>query len=122
MADRSYTRRGFLLTLGAAGAAAGLAACGGRTDTTPTTQPADQIEGRAGIVAAECPGYDQLTEDDLSVRRTLNYVDQTPVAGQYCYNCRFVIDNGQWGECQGCQLFAGPVAPEGWCSSWASMT
>jgi hypothetical protein len=132
MSDRPYSRRGFLLSLGVAGAAsAALTACGGRTDTAPgtqTTQPAPATTapgapaGSEGVVAAECPGYADLSEEQISVRRTLNYVDQSPQAGQYCYNCRFVIENGEYGNCQGCQLFAGPVAPQGWCSSWAAMT
>jgi hypothetical protein len=125
MSDRSFSRRDFLLTIGAAGAAsAALAGC------EPAAPPADQpptaetmpptAEPTNGVVAAECPGYDQLSDADLSVRRTLNYADVTPEPGQYCHNCRFKIEGDEWGECIGCQLFPGPVAPEGWCSSWAA--
>lgn len=123
MSDRNFSRRHFLMTIGVAGAIAPvLTGC-------PDEQPAQPAEprdpaaapGEADVVAAECPGYDQLTDSDLAVRRTLNYVDQTPRPGEYCNNCRFLIEGDQWGECIGCQLFEGPVAPLGWCSSWAPL-
>lgn len=132
MSDRPYSRRGFLLSLGVAGAAgAALTACGGRTDTAPGTQTTDPspattapggAAGQEGMVAAECPTYDQLSQEQLSVRNTLNYVDESPQSGQYCYNCRFKIESDEYGPCLGCQLFAGPVATDGWCSSWAAET
>lgn len=123
MSDRSVSRRDFLMRLGVAGAAgAVLTSC--RTDDRAATAPGAQGQAATGdqIVAAECPGYDQISEDQLSVRRTLNYQDVTPQAGQYCHNCRFLVDAPQYDPCIGCQLFEGPVAPEGWCSSWAAMT
>ncbi len=125
MPDRNYTRRDFLLSLGVAGAAgAALSACG-NGDTPPATTPdvppaTEQRPTPTGdIVASECPGYENLSESELAIRNTLNYTDVTPEPGQYCHNCRFIAE-GDYGDCIGCQLFPGPVAPEGWCSSWAA--
>jgi len=125
MSDRNYSRRHFLLTVGMAGAVAPvLTGCPRdepaepRITDTPDPEARPPAEAPIGdVVAAECPGYDQLTESDLAVRRTLNYVDVTPNPGEYCHNCRFEAV-GDFGDCTGCELFPGPVAPEGWCSSW----
>jgi hypothetical protein len=130
MSDRNVSRRDFLLRVGVAGAAGTvLAACGGRSPDRPADQtpaagaPTPGVAGPDdGIVAAQCPGYNDLSQDQLAVRRTLNYVDVTPQQGQYCNNCRFLVEGPEYGECIGCQLFAGPVAPRGWCSSWAALS
>jgi hypothetical protein len=131
MSDRPYTRRSFLLSLGVA-TATGAVITGCRTEeqaadpatgtppaetTPPPANGAAPRTGDADVIAAECPGYNDLSDGDLAVRRTLNYVDQTPNPGEYCHNCQFKTDE-QFGDCIGCQLFPGPVAPEGWCSSW----
>lgn len=98
----SLDRRHFLGVLGAA-ALAPLAACGG-----------------GDVTAASCEGYDALTEQDLQTRAALNYVDASPNPAQLCTNCRFYNRPEGGSPCGGCQLFAGPVAPSGWCSSWAA--
>jgi hypothetical protein len=141
MSERPFSRRDFLLSIGVAGAAtAALSACGDGRDTPPpatdapgtvgpgATAPGATTPGTAtpadgaGLTAAECSGYAELTEDDHTIRRTLNYVDVSPREGQYCNNCRFLIESAEYNPCLGCQLFAGPVAPRGWCSSWVALT
>src|SRR5690606_41079012 len=112
----SFTRRAFLARLVAlgAGAPAVLAACGGGND--PGAPPA--------VDAATCRGYDPET---ASLRRTLGYTDASPVSGQYCNNCRFYTPPASAGDrCGGCPLIPGvgggapgPVAPDGYCRSWA---
>ncbi len=99
----SVSRRRFLVTTGAVlGLGPAFAACGGPVN------------------AASCEGYDTLTAQDLQTRATLNYVDETPIAGQRCDNCRFYNRPAGSSPCGGCQLFAGPVAPGGHCTSWAA--
>ena len=100
----SLSRRRFLVTTGAVlGIGPVFAACGG------------------SVTAASCEGYDALTEQDLQTRAALNYGDDTPVAGQRCDNCRFYTRPSGGSPCGGCQLFAGPVAPSGYCTSWAAI-
>lgn len=116
---RSLSRRDFLgrfAVLGAAGLGASslFAACGGGE------QPAQTPVGD-GVVAAQCEGYDALTEQDLQTRQALSYVDASPNPQQLCSNCRFYNRPEGGSPCGGCQLFAGPVAPEGYCTSWAAM-
>ncbi len=59
--------------------------------------------------------------DDASQqqRRALAYVAETPNAGQRCDNCNKYVAN-QFQDCGGCLLFSGPVAPAGYCRSWAA--
>lgn len=99
----TFSRRQFLVTAGAAlGATSLLSACGGP------------------VVASECAGYDTLTEAQLRQREALGYVDQTPRAAQVCSNCKFYNAPEGSAACGGCQLFPGPVAPQGWCSGWVA--
>ena len=97
-------RRRFLGALGAVALVPLAAGCGG------------------DVTAASCEGYDALTETDLQARAALNYVDKSPNPSQLCTNCRFYNRPGSGAACGGCQLFAGPVAPSGWCSSWAAIS
>jgi hypothetical protein len=133
MSNTPFTRRDFLLSLGVAGATGAiLGACDG--DRPPRDPEADLVEQPppvgepldsppdARLVAAECPGYAELTENELASRRGLQYADVSPEAGQHCHNCEFLTPAEQYNPCVGCQLFAGPVAPEGWCAAWAAAT
>jgi hypothetical protein len=126
MSDRSPntppspSRRHFIgriAALGAAGLGGStlLAACGG--DGADTAAPGDIPY--PVVDASTCQGYDTLDQQALAARQALNYVDVTPEEGQYCGNCRFQQAYEQDASCLGCQLFAGPVSPAGWCSSWA---
>ena len=36
-----------------------------------------------------------------------------------CANCAQYVE-GQYGDCGGCNLFSGPVQPQGHCLSWAA--
>ena len=97
------SRRRFLASAAAVGALPFVAACGG-----------------ASVDSATCPGYDALTEADLTARASLNYVDESPKMGLKCTNCKLYSAPAEGSACGGCTLFAGPVAPGGWCSGWVS--
>ena len=53
------------------------------------------------------------------MRQSLNYVDASVIPDQHCANCRFYNQPGDAAPCGGCQIFAGPVSPTGYCTSWA---
>lgn len=128
----SQSRRAFLgrfAALGAAGLGLSsvIAACGGgeqgggqEAPGATESTPADGADA-GQVVAADCEGYDALTEQDLQMRETLQYADESPNPEQLCNNCRFYNQPAEGEVCGGCQLFKGPVAPEGYCSSWAAM-
>jgi hypothetical protein len=117
----SPSRRHFLGRIAAVGAAGLggstlLAACGDGADTAATGGGEYPV-----VEASTCQGYDALDQQALAARQALNYEDVTPEEGQYCGNCRFKQDYAQDASCLGCQLFAGPVSPAGWCQSWAAL-
>ncbi|WP_420455988.1 high-potential iron-sulfur protein [Rubrivirga sp.] len=101
----SVSRRRFLASAGAVlGVGPVLAACGG-----------------GDVTAASCQGYSALDAAALQQRQSLDYVDNTPRPAELCSNCRFYNAPEGGSPCGGCQLFPGPVAPDGWCKSWVIM-
>lgn len=113
------SRRAFLGRIAAlgAGASAFLAACG---DAAAPAATGGATPATGGVIAAECEGYDLLTPEELQPRQALGYVDASPNATQLCSNCRFYNQPVGDAACGGCQLFKGPVAPNGYCNSWAA--
>ncbi len=97
------SRRRSLRVLGTGSLAVGLLAvtgCGGEEEPSGpscSTQPDAQSQ---------------------QMRSTLQYVEQSTVAGKTCANCA-QYKPGEFGECGGCNLFGGPVRPGGYCISWA---
>ncbi len=122
-AEPRLSRRAFLGRAAAlGGVSVFLAACGGgESGNQAGTESGAAAGGESGVVAAECEGYDQLTEQALQTRQTLGYVDVSPQEGKYCHNCRFYNQPEGGAACGGCQLFPGPVAPNGYCNSWAAV-
>ena len=59
-----------------------------------------------------------LTDADKQMRTTLKYVAVSTDAAKNCLNCKFYQADQHGDACGGCQLFKGPVAPKGNCSSW----
>ena len=57
---------------------------------------------------------------DLTSRRRFLAATASPNPQQLCSNCRFYNVPAGGSPCGGCQLFQGPVAPEGYCTSWAA--
>ncbi len=115
----SVSRRAFLGRVAALGfgASAFLTACGGGEEAAPASGAAPG----GSVIAAECEGYDALTPEELQPRQALGYVDNTPDPAQHCSNCRFYNAPAGGAACGGCQLFKGPVAPGGYCNSWAAL-
>lgn len=112
----SLSRRAFLERLAALSTLPLLPAC--------LDEPAPQRSERTPTVeATACPGYGALTEAELNARQGLGYVDLSKVPEQYCSTCaNFVPDAFDASPCAGCEAFAGPVAPTGWCRSWAPVS
>ena len=103
MSDLS--RRRFLAsTAAAAGLAPFVAACGGGGPER----------------ASQCAGYGALSTAELQQRQALAYVDDSPKLGQVCTTCKLYNQPTADDGCGGCQLFAGPVVPQGWCTAWVA--
>ncbi|MFT4604084.1 MAG: hypothetical protein ACI9W4_000804 [Rhodothermales bacterium] len=60
-----------------------------------------------------------LTEQEVAMRNSLAYVDVTPDAAKNCLNCSLYLAAAAGASCGGCNLLKGPIAPNGYCISWA---
>lgn len=92
---------------------------------TPRTIPRRQLLGVSGSVLllldackedpSSCTDVRGLSETDVGLRKTLEYVDRTPVAAQTCAGCVQWIAPASSDACGGCKVMKGPVHPEGYC-------
>jgi len=135
MNRKSFIKKAGFWSLGAMSGSVLLSGCGGSTNNDsgePTNaedadrlSPAEEstIENAPNAQAeVDCSEYNQdLTEADINMRQSLEYVPETPNEEQRCSNCRFWQPEKFEGECGGCQLLAkGAVNPNGWCRSWVT--
>ncbi len=120
------SRRQFLRSLGLAGAvgASGtlLVACGG--DSDGSGDETDGADTETATASADCSDLSSLS-DAQKQRRTqqvkaLNYVEESPEPDKNCGNCQLYQQEKFGPGCGGCQLFPGPVAEGGYCTSWAA--
>jgi hypothetical protein len=82
--------------------------------------PAAMLLG-CGKKAAVCndPGQlSSLSEADRTARNVLKYVDTSTEANKTCSNCLQFQPAGD-NQCGTCKVVKGPVAPTGYCSTWA---
>ncbi|HJL04147.1 MAG TPA: high-potential iron-sulfur protein [Polyangiaceae bacterium LLY-WYZ-15_(1-7)] len=113
MKDNKLGRRRALKVLGIGGVTAfGLfsAACGG----------GEEGGGGGGGGGGDSEGCGAPVDaQSQQMRTTLQYKEQSTEAGKNCANCAQYVE-GQYGDCGGCNLFSGPVQPQGHCLSWAA--
>jgi hypothetical protein len=118
-------RKNFLksMALGAASTSILVAACGGdapktETTTAPVETPEEVPAETAPAATADCNDLSGLTEAEIKQREAVAYATVSTDAEKNCGNCRFMQEGTQANGCNGCQLFKGPVVPEGNCKSW----
>ena len=121
MKNPEITRRNFLFKLTAAsGATLGMAGiltgCGGGEEA-PAGEAASEM---AAAPAAEgCMDVSGLSTAEADMRNTLGYVDVTADDAKNCANCALYTVAVGGASCGGCTLLKGPIAPNGYCMSWA---
>lgn len=132
--EHDVSRRNFIQRisiLGAAGIGGStlLSACGGGSEGQEGGSEQGQTSEGGGQATADlnCDDLSALSDAQMQQRsqmaESLNYVAETPNPEQNCANCALyqqpeaeeTTDNA----CGGCQLFPGPVYPNGYCTSWA---
>ena len=119
--SNKVSRRSFLQRLGAlgvagVGASTVLSACGG-----DDAAPADDATADADFACDDLSGLsDQEIEQREQQVQTLQYVEETPNPDELCSNCTFWQEPEAGDQCGGCDLFPGPVHPDGWCNSWVA--
>lgn len=120
------SRRRFLQSLGLVGAvgASGslLAACGGSDSSNGgSTESGSGGEGGAGATA-DCSDLSSLSDAQKKQRKqmvtSLKYKKESPKPNKNCGNCQLYQKKKFGSGCGGCQLFPGPVAQNGYCTSW----
>lgn len=123
---KGVSRRGFIqkicaLGLASFGASAVLAGCGS-DDSSDSASSGTSTTASADL---ECNDLSALSDVEKKRRAAqvdaLNYVEQTENPDQNCANCLFYQKPTEGSECGACQLFPGPVHPNGWCSTWQAM-
>lgn len=118
---KGVSRRGFIqkisaLGLASFGASAVLAGCGSDDSGSSGSSSASKS---AGMECNDLSGLSQSEKDRRAAQiDALQYVEQTEKPEQNCANCLFYQQPTGDSMCGGCQLFPGPVHPNGWCTTW----
>ena len=66
-----------------------------------------------------CDDLQGLPEEELSKRKQLAYVEESPIDDNTCDNCQLYLPPTTDRKCGGCQLFKGPVKEKAYCTYWA---
>ena len=125
MKNKDFSRRDFLLRASAIGAAAVggttlLAACGGKGGGAEAPAAETPAAPAPSTASASCNDLTGLTDQEKQMRTALQYVDETPIAEKRCDNCQLYIEAEGAATCGGCKILKGPIAPAGYCTSWAA--
>jgi len=127
MSREEITRRSFLTRISVAGglvvgSSTLVSACGGG-DKAPATEEAPVAAEPATEAATEgCTDVSGLTESEVQMRTSLQYVDASTTEGKTCSNCALYVVAEEGAACGGCNLIKGPINPDGYCMSWAPKT
>ena len=126
MSEQQHSRRDFLLRLSALGAMGTvMAACGGgESGQTATPEPAAPAAPEP-TADAGCTDLSGLSDADRAqseqMRTSLGYIEETADAAKRCDNCALWVAAEEGSSCGGCTLIKGPIAPAGFCNSWAQV-
>jgi hypothetical protein len=108
MADHDIDRRAFLrragvfAAMGLGALALGGTGCGG------------------GGSESACDDLSGLSAADKQTRVTYGYRNPTLIEAKRCDNCNFYTAPPAGQHCGSCTLVKGPIAPTGYCNSWAA--
>lgn len=69
--------------------------------------------------SGSCEDFSGVSEAELQKRKSLGYVEKSPIADNQCQNCNLWLPPAGDQECGGCTLFKGPVYSEAYCTYWA---
>lgn len=122
------SRREFLAVATGLGVIAGsalLAGCGGKKEeggekkAAGGEKKAAGAEKKAAAAGNACDDVSKLSDAEKTMRTSLKYTSKSPNPEQICKNCVLYQPAAAGAPCGGCSVVKGPIAPEGWCSSWA---
>ncbi len=124
MSRDDITRRNFLLKLSAVtgltvGAGTLLTACGGGESGQASSPAADAPAAADAGTATGCNDLSGLSDPEVQLRGSLQYVDESTTTGRTCDNCALYVAAESGSACGTCTLIKGPIAAKGYCASWA---
>lgn len=64
---------------------------------------------------SSCTDVSGLSPADVELRKTLEYVDRSPLAEKTCEKCQQWVAPASEDQCGGCKVMKGPVHPLGYC-------
>ncbi|MCR9144920.1 MAG: high-potential iron-sulfur protein [bacterium] len=113
---KEFLKRSALAGVMGLGATSVLGYCGRRPEEeggeeTSSAATTGACEDVSALSAAEKQQRDTMVKN-------LKYVPKTADAAKRCDGCVLYTQPAGGSACGGCQLFPGPVAPEGYCISW----
>lgn len=68
--------------------------------------------------ALACTNTRGLSPADVTVRRSLAYVDNSAELGKTCSNCQQFVPTVATNACGGCKVVKGPINPNGNCKAY----
>jgi len=101
---REMLKRSLTVVGAAAGSSFVLAACS---------------KGEEAEEALSCTDLTGVDPAAVQTRTAMSYQDTGPDPSRHCSGCQF-FTAGAAGQCGTCQLFAGPINPNGTCNSFAA--
>lgn len=120
---KEFLQRLGLLGIGVLGAGSLLNSCGGggnETASKPAATPEPAPVEQAAPAADPCGDLTGLTEAEVNMRGTFQYVAQSKEAEKWCHNCALYVEPKDGAQCGGCQIIKGPINPDGWCMQWVA--
>ena len=115
LSRKEFLERISLVCFGVVGAGSVLSGCG-KSEETPAKTP--QTTQAPKQVADPCSDLSGLTQAEIDVRTTFEYVPQTTIPEKLCNNCQFWLVPEEGKQCGGCQIIKGPINPKGYCKQW----
>jgi hypothetical protein len=81
----------------------------------------DQTTGDQSQPPDPCDDLSMLSEEQMEIRKTFEYVNKTPYPEKKCDNCSLWIAPKEGELCGGCQIMDGPVKAEAYCNAWVAI-
>lgn len=115
--EKTLDRRAFLRRAAQIGAVT-VAAPALISFTTACSKKDSSDGGDDGFSCEDTAG---LSDSEIATRESLEYVDESPFGTEKdCANCALYLEAEEGADCGGCSLIAGPIHPQGYCTSWVA--
>jgi hypothetical protein len=108
MTCSDFIKKIFFGTISMSGISALALSCGGKEEEQSVQKENED----------PCNDLSGLSKDDIDMRSGLEYVSVSPDKNKTCLNCEYYHASKNGKICGTCDLFKGPVDPNGYCSQW----